>query len=304
MTASIAQGSVAQVGLVTETTWGTTPSTPALTVLPYTSFNINLTKNIYEDTSVQEDRMARYSMHGNSQVGGDIAVNLASGNYDGLLESVMNNTFTANVLKTGTTRKSFTVEQGSPDIGQYSKYTGVIVDKMTLNVPVDGTVTAAFTVIGKGMTVSGTPLDASYTAAAEKQPFVHAGGDFNIGGSAANCVLTGIQLTVDNGYTANFSLGNTVACDLSFGMAKVSGSMTVYFKDSALLQAFIDGTESSLDFTLQDVDGDRYTFAMPNIKYSGASKQISGTGSIILTMPFVALYDSGTDTNLMVTRVL
>lgn len=298
---TIAQGSVSQVGYVVESVWGTTPNTPQLQAVPYTQFNINLTKSIYDDQSVQPDRMSRYSIHGNRQVGGTINTNLSAGNYDVFLESLMNSSFTTDVLKTGTTRKSLTIEQGSTDIGQYSVYTGLVVDKMSLNVPIDGVVTAQFTFIGKQMTVSGAPLDATLTPAAIKQPFVHEGGIFAIGGVSAGCTITGIQLSVDNGYTANFSLGNTLACDLSFGMAKVSGSVNVYFKDATLLNAFVNGTESSLEFTLSD-GTDTHTYFLPRIKYNGASKSISGTGSIILTIPFVALYDETTQTNLRITR--
>jgi len=301
MSQTIAQGSVSQVGYVVESTWGTTPNTPQLTVLPYTQFNINLTKSIYDDASVQADRMSRYSIHGNRQVGGTINTNLSPDTYDTLLESLMNNSFATDVLKTGTTRKSLTIEQGSTDIGQYSVYTGLVVDKMSLNVPVDGAVTAQFTFIGKQMTVSGTPLDATLTPAPQKQPFVHEGGIFAVGGVASNCTLTGIQLSVDNGYSANFSLGNTLACDLSYGMAKVTGTVNLYFKDATMLNAFVNGTESSLEFTLTD-GTDTMTFFLPRIKYNGASKQIQGTGSIVLTVPFVALYDETTQTNLRITR--
>lgn len=298
---TIAQGAVSHVGYVVESTWGSTPVTPELTSVPYTSFNINLTKSVYDDASIQPDRMSRYSIHGNRQVAGDIAVNMSANAYDTFLESLMNSTFNANVLKTGTTRKSLTIEQGSPDISQYSVYTGLVVDKMALTVPVDGVVTAQFSFIGKEMVVTGTPLDATLTPATAGQPFVHEGGVFSIGNQPANCTVTGIQMSVDNGYTANFSLGNTLACDLSFGMAKVTGSITVYFKDATLLNAFLNGTESSLEFTLTD-GTDTHTYLLPRIKYNGASKSISGSGSVILTIPFVALYDSVTGTNLRITR--
>lgn len=299
--ANIAQGSVSRVGFVTETGWGTTPVTPELVGLQYTSFNVNLTKSIYDDTSVQPDRMSRYSIHGNRQVGGEIAVNMSAQNYDTFLESLMNSTFSTDVLKTGVTRKSFTIEQGSPDINQYSVYKGIVVDQMTMTVPVDGVVTAQFTVVGKEMSISGTTLDATLTQPATAQPFVHEGGIFSIGNQPASCVLTGITLNVDNGYTTNFSLGNTLACDLSFGMSRVSGTMNVYFKDASTITAFLNGTESSLEFTLTD-GTNTHTYFLPKIKYNGASKSISGTGSIVLTIPFVALYDSVTGTNLQVTR--
>lgn len=297
---TIAQGTVSQVGYVNESIWGTTPATPEMLSIPYTSFNVNLTKSIYEDASVQSDRMERYSIHGNRQVGGDIAVNFSASNFDPFLESLMNSAFSTNVLKTGTTRKSFTFEQGSKDISQYSVFSGVVVDKMSLSVPVDGIVTAQFTVLGKQMTIGATPLDSLMTPAQTVQPFVHEGGTFEEGGVSTG-IITGIQLTVDNGYSANFSLGNTLARDLSYGFAKVSGSVTVYFEDATMVNKFLNGTESSLNFTLTD-GTHQMNFKVPRIKFNGASKSISGTNSIVLTMPFVALYDGVTGTNLQITR--
>lgn len=296
----LAQGIVSRVAIVTETVWGTTPSTPELTAVPFVSFNLNLTKSIYEDASVQADRMERSSIHGNRQVGGDIVCNYSATNFDPFLESLMNNAWAADVLKTGTTRKSFTFEQGSTDINQYSVFTGVVIDKMDLNVPVDGICTSNFTLLGKAMTVSGTPLDATVTLAATKVPFVHQGGTFKVDGVTSG-VLTGIKLIVDNGYTANFALGNAFAAELSYGFAKVTGTITAYFQDATLLNSFINGTESSLEFTLTD-GTHTHNYLIPRIKLNGSSKPVSGTGSIVLTIPFVGLYDDTTGTNLRITR--
>src|SRR5512139_1043886 len=106
----IAQGSRSKISYAVETTWGTTPATPALFVLPYVSFGLNATKEIYEDDSIQSDRMLRHTVHGNKAVSGPLAVKYSATDFDPLLESVCNGVWATNVLKTGTTQKSFTFE--------------------------------------------------------------------------------------------------------------------------------------------------------------------------------------------------
>lgn len=297
---AIANGSRNQIAYVTELTWGTTPGTPAMIGVPYTSFNVNLTKETFEDTSVQADRMQRYNIHGNRTIGGDIDVNLSHGNFDAFLESALQNSFATNVLKVGSTRKSFTIEQGSLDIGQYTAYTGMVVDKVALSVPVSGLVTAKFSMIGKDATISGTPLDATITAPAAKQPYIHAGGTFNEGGSPI-AFLTAVELNIDNGHAVNNALGSTTARDFSPGFATITGTASAYFEDVSLINKFINATDSSLSFTLTD-GTNTLTFNLPKIKYTGANRPFSGQGSVVVELPFTALWESGAASNIVITR--
>lgn len=297
-----ANGSRSQIAYIAETVWGTTPSpAPAMVELPYVSFGINLTKTVHEDDSIQADRMLRHSVHGNKAVSGPLTVNYSATDFDPLFESVFNNTWSTNVLKTGSTQKSFTIEQGSTDIGQYSVYTGCVVNSVAINVPVSGLATATFNIVGKGASISGTPLDATVTDATASQPFFHAGGTFKEGGTTV-ALITALALTIDNGLATNYGLGSDDAHGLTVGMSKVTGTVSAYFEDASLVTKFIAGTPSSLEFTLTD-GTHSHTFKMSNVKYNGATKTVNGQGPILITLPFAALYD-GTDlSNIVLTRV-
>ena len=297
---TIAQGSRSQVAFVPEVTFGVTPGTPQLVALPYTSFGVNLTKDIFEDDTILSDRQVRYSIHGNQTVSGEIAANFSHGNFDALLESLCHSTWTSNVLKTGTTRKSFAIEQGSLDIGQYSLYNGVVVDKLTLDIPTSGIVTAKFGVMGTKLTLAQTSIDAVVTAPTDRQPYTHNGGTFKEGGVSVG-FITALSLSVDNGYAANFSLGNTFARDLTYGMSKISGTATVFFEDIAMYNKFVNGTQSSLEFTLTD-GTNTFNVELPRVKFNGATKTISGNQSISLSIPFVGLYDPTDASNIVLTR--
>jgi hypothetical protein len=302
---TISTGARAKVGYIAETVYGTTPATPALVELPFTSFGVNLTRDEYEDNSIRSDRMERYSLSGNRTVGGSIDVNLTHSLYDPLLESLCQSTFTTNVLKVGTTRKSFTVEEQALDITQFRVYTGLIIDKADITIPASGIVTAKFDVIAKDQSaLSGTTIDsdATYTAPAVKPPFTDNGtAGFVKEGGAAVGYVTNLTFTVDNGHTKNYAVGTNVIRDVTPGMAKVTGTVTVFFEDAVMYNKFINGTASSIDVKLDD-GTNQLEFAFPNVKYTGATKTISGNGPVTLAMPFKALYDTTSGSNLVITR--
>lgn len=270
------------------------------TAIPYTSFSVNETKASHDDLSIQSDRMQRFSKHGNKQNSGELATHYSADNFDSLLESLMHNTWATNVLKTGTTRKSFLLEQQQLDITKYSRYTGITVNSMTLTVPVSGLVTAAFGLMGRDMSIETSPFDASVTDPQLSEPFFHAGGTFNEGGSSSG-LLTSIVVTIDNGYNANYSLGDNKARDLSYGFAKVSGTIMAWFESEVMANKFLNETSSSVEFTLTD-GVNSHTYLIPNVKYNSASKTISGNGPVTLSMTFVGLYDDSTSTNVRITR--
>lgn len=299
---SISTGSRSQVGIVVETVYGTTPATPSLTGLAYTDFSVNLTHDEYEDNTIRADRMERYSITGNNHVAGDITANFSALNFDSLLESLMSSLFTTNVLKIGSTRKSFSMEEAQSDISIYNVFTGVLVDKLDLTVPSDAIVTAKFSVVGKDQSAyASTSIDTDgYTAPAAARPFTHLGGTFKEGGVVVG-YITSIDLSVDNGYTANYSLGNAACRDMTYNMIKVSGTVNAYFEDSVFVNKFMNQTVSSLDFTLTD-GTHTMEFNMPNVKYTGATKTVNGQGPVTIALPFKALYDSVSANVLTITR--
>jgi hypothetical protein len=296
----IAQGSRSQVAFVQETVWGTTPATPTLIALPYTDFNINMTRTDYKDASIRPDRMERYSLAGTHSVTGTIAGNLSHSNFDPLFESACNSSFATNILKTGTTQKSFSFEQGQLDISQYSLYTGIVVDKLAIAVPVNNTVTVTATVIGKDITQSASTVATTLTPATANQPYTHLGGIIKEGG-LTTAIITAIQLDISNNSVANQVLGSAAATSVSYGMSTVSGTATAYFTDAVLFNKFINHTSSSIEFTLTD-GTNTLDIVLPNIVYTAAAKQIKDQGSVTLSFSFNGLYDATTGSNIVITR--
>ena len=296
------QGSRTQLAYVVESTYGTTPATPAMVSLPFVTHSVDLTKTRVQSAQITPDRMPRIDRHGQRTVTGDISVEMRPADYDFLLEDALFGSFSSNVLNTGTTVSSFTLEDGALDITQYRAFTGCMVNTMQMSIAPNQMTTATFGIIGKNMTQSTSPLDATLTAASNNEPFDSFSGAISEGGSTIAYVNT-IDFTLNNNLNPTFALGAVATPQMEFGMSTLEGTMTVFYQDAALITKFLNETESSLSIVLDDrVAGLNYTFLMPRIKINGAAVPVASPASRLLTIPFVALRDSSTDTQLRITR--
>lgn len=301
------QGSRSGLSYVAETVFGTTPATPSLIQLPYTTHSLDLTKDRVTGNDIQPDRMLRVDRHGNRSMSGDIVVDLRKADYDPFLESAFMNTFSTNVLKVGTTPKSFSIEDAATDISQFRLFTGATVSSLAVSIKPNQMVTGTFSMIGKNMTISGTSVDAVKTASSTNQPFDAYSGSLRIadaGGSlAAAAIVTGFDFTINNALAPTFVVGSSTTPQLEYGMATVEGTITAYFEDAGLINRFLNETQTALEIAVDDPTGvSDYTFLFPRVKINGASVPVDNPTSRIITLPFVALFDTTEATNIKLTR--
>lgn len=304
---AFSQGSRAGLSYVVESTFGTTPGTPSLIQLPYTTHSLNLTKERVTGNDIQPDRMPRVDRHGNRSVAGDIAVDLRKGDYDPFLESAFFNTWSTNVLKVGTTPKYFSIEDAATDIAQFRLFTGMSVSSLAVSIKPNQMVTGTFSMVGKDMTISGTSVDAVKTAASGNAPFDAYSGALSIGdaGSSLSSIatVTGIDFTINNALAPTFVVGSASTPQLESGMATIEGTITAYFEDATLINRFINETETGLQVIVDDPTGSSdYTWLFPRVKINGAEVPVGGPTARTISLPFVALYDTTEATNLKLTR--
>jgi hypothetical protein len=300
---AFAQGSRSSLSFIVESTFGTTPA-GNFTNLPFSTHSLNLTKDRVAGTDIQADRMARVDRHGNRQVGGDIVVDLRDGDFDGFLESAMLNTWATNVLKVGTTPKFFSIEDYAADIDQARVFTGMSVSTMAISLAPNQMVTTTFGMVGKDMTISAT--EKTQDAASGAAPFDAYSGDIsigNVGGAAPVAIVTALDFTLNNSYAPTFVIGDDSAPSLEYGRAEVEGTLTAYFEDAALINRFLNETETEIEVSVDDpTGGNSYTFSFPRVKINSADVGVDGPTSRMVSMSFVALYDTTEGTNLKITR--
>jgi hypothetical protein len=298
---AFAQGSRHRASYVAETTFGTTPTTPSMKALRLTGTTFNLSKETYTSEEIRSDRQIVDLRHGTRQVGGDLSFELSYGAFDDLLESALFGVWTTDKVKSGTTLKSFTIERGFMDVGQYFRYTGCVVSSFGLSVPASGMVTGTMGLVGKGFAVSGPSL-AVPAAAPAFAPMAAIGGALLVDNSPIASV-TNLELSLENSVGPNFAVGQNETPELSYGRAAVTGTVSAHFSSLDLIEKFIDKVESRIEVQLVDDDGNQLNIEMPRIKYTGGDVPLNTEQSLQLNLPFQALLAEGAGTSLMITHI-
>lgn len=309
----MADGSRHSMRFIAEATYGTTPATPAFDIIRHTGTTLGLTKEALQSEEIRDDRQIADFRHGARQVGGDISIELSYGSFDTILEALLGGTWTADTpalgtdqLKAGTTRRSFTVERYFGDIQSadkpYHRFSGVEFNSLQLQINANAMVTGTIGVVGKDLvTDTGVVVGATYNAPTTTSPLDSFTGTLNENGTPI-AVITEIQLNLDNGLDPRFVVGSKTTLRPSIGRSNISGQITAYFENSLLLDKFINETESDIEFNLPDGAGNNLKVILPRIKYNGGQPDVQGEGPITLAMPFQALLDSTTGTNIIIER--
>jgi hypothetical protein len=298
------QGARTRLSYIAEVTYGTTPSSsPVYVQIPFNTHSLDLQKTRVQSNMITSDRMPSIDRHGQRSVSGDVVVEMRPADYDWLLEGALFGTFASDILNTGTTVKSYSIQDAALDITQFRTFEGVMVNTMAMSLKPDAMTMATFGLVGQDMAqAASAPAGGSYTAYSTNEPFDAFTGTITEGGSAI-ALVNSLDFTLNNNIDQTYVLGSNVTPQMQFGMSTLEGSMTVYYQDKALIDKFLGETESSLSIVMDDrVAGKNYTFLMPRIKINGAAVPVGNPQSRLITIPFVALKDSSTGTQLRITR--
>lgn len=301
----MADGARHSLGFIAESNWGVTPATPAFQLVRNASVTLAVNKDTLLSEEIRSDRQRWDMRQGAYKVTGDVAGEMSYGTYDSWLEALTGGTWAANELKAGTTRRSFTLERTFNDIVDYPyhRFTGVELDKLSLTVAANQIAKCTWSFMGKDGNIAAAAIAGSSNVdPSTTHVFDGFTGTINEGGSPVS-VITEMQITIENGLNPRFVVGSKYTLRPSIGYFNIAGTATMWFADNTQLLKFINENESSLDFTLTDLDGNDLEFNIPRIKYTGAPPNVNGIGPITLAMPFQALLDSVThDSNIVITR--
>lgn len=312
----MANGSRHSLYMVPEVTYGTTPPSPALELVRITGTTLGLAKDSLQSAEIRSDRQLSDFRLGANQVGGDINFELSYGSFDKLLLGALQASgWTADTptvgtdqAKVGQTRHSYSFVRHFADIASLDKpyyiYRGVEINSMALTIAANAMITGVFSVIGQSQTTAadlaglGTP---TFPPASSTTPLDSFTGALTEGGTPI-AVITEITLNLQNNIQPRFVVGSKDSILPSVGRSILTGQITAYFEDSRLVDKFLNETDSSIIFTLPDIAGNEQVYEIPRVKYTGGKPDTTSEGPITLTMPFQALLDGTTATNLIIRR--
>lgn len=297
----IANAARHSLAYIAELTPGVTPDNPAMRSLRHTSCALNLGRDSFTSEELRSDRQISDVRTGTDKIAGTIGLELSFGEYDDLLEACLAGTWAGDALSCGVEERSFTFERGFTDIGQYMRYGGCFLNKFSLSIKPNAMITGSFDVVGLNCSIATEPLDADPTPSQTNRQYDSYSGELKENG-ATIAVVTGIDITLDNGINPQFVVFNRAADFVTWGNSSLTGNMTAFFQNADLIQRFLSEAPVALQFTLGGAGEKQYTFVLPRIHYTGAENSMSSEGPLSISMPFSATLDPVTGTNLTIQR--
>jgi len=305
-----AKGSKTAIIYDGETTFGTTRVAVDAHKLPFVSESLRQSRNLIDSQSIRSLRDTRAPARGNSEVAGDITVELdpymgkllfhALGTVSTTGSNPYSHTFTVYDLPPGITiEKQFT----DLTIPEYFVYNGCKVNSMRVSVKTEGFIETSFSLMGAGETTSITSIDASptdYSASAVGSAFNAFSAVIKEGGVQLGTV-TEIEFTLENNLDGSVYVINGTGKRYSMpeGLAKVSGTLRALFDTMDQYNKAVNNTETSIEITISNGTGDgsayneKIIFQIDEVLLSPQSPAIGGPGGVLVELPFTAYYQDG-----------
>jgi hypothetical protein len=278
---------------VPEITYGTTPvSDPGWKIIPHNSDSLNSKPIVTESARIRTDRMVQDQIKVSEENSGSVDFELSYGDFDDLLEAVMCDAWTTNVLEFGTTDFSFTLEKEFSDLTpHYMQIKGARVDKLDLSFKFGEVVKGSVAFAGqKGFQSTTSLVGAGSTAAVSANPIMAGNVDMDTvtfdGTSIATSgiVVDEITLSIANGMRPNNSLISASPVDQKKGTGRISGRMRCYASVAAwaVFTKMLANSQTSLSWVIKDAALKGYTFTLPAIKLSGNAPAAGGQDQDIM----------------------
>lgn len=306
---AIASGSGARVAYVAESTPGTTPATPTFKVLRTTGGGLSATKSVAVSEEIRQDRNVADEILTGVDAGGSYNFELSYGSFDDILESALSGTWTTNVLKNGLTRKYFTFEEtletGATD--SFFRFPMSAVNGFSLDITARERITGSFDVFSQQETnATAIITGATYTAANTKDVMSASNsvGTLTISGVTSPKVRR-LSLQTTNNFRRRPVVANLYSEEYGDGRFEATGTLEIYFEDTALAATVLAHGTAALTATIGHVTAEKYTLSMPKIRFGDGAHRIGGNNDdIMMSVPFRAVYDSGIAASLQITRAV
>lgn len=306
---TIASTSRSTVAYIAESTFGTTPATPTFKKLRRTNGNLTTKKTTVVSDEVQVDRNVRDELQVAQDVSGSYDLELSYGTLDDILEGVALSAWSSDVLKNGTTGKSFTFEE-TVDVGgsnTYSRFPGCYIDQLSLTVSSRALVKGSVSIMGLKETLD-TAIISGATYTADNSNVIETGvtvASLSVAGLSPAPKVKSIAVTIKNNLRIRDTVGSLYTEEFGMGQCDVTGTLEAYFESNALYQKVLDHGSGSISFTIGSVTTKKYTFTMPLCRFLDGAKKLGGKNDdVMVSIPFRATYDATSGASITITRAV
>lgn len=282
-----------------EESGGNIPGTPTFKAIRYVDHSLTLNSERIEGGEKITGRHKAGDRRGVANVSGDLNTLLSDGGHDDFLEAAFMGTWTGNVLKTGSTRRTFSILEHHTDLDQWYRYSGCAINTLTIDNKVKDKIAIGYGFIGKALDKYTLPGDEILQAAPTESFMTTLDGSLSVAGSEYG-FATSLVFELDNGVEALYALFDPNAVETIEDVITAQGSLDAYFDSVGLYDRYLDDTNTVLSAVLSD-GTNTYTVKVPEAVWTEGTKQASGK-QVTTSMSFTANYESGDQSEIMITR--
>ena len=272
--------------------------------MPFNTNSVAVSQNVTQPETITGNRNPVQPILGNIDNTGTIAVPLDLTAFGYWLKAMFGNPATASagtpevynnhVYKLGEDMPSFTMEKAFPGIGVYAKSSGCVISQFSLTVGGDGELVANLEVMGAKETIGETAM----SSAPVSVPLLRVNNfqaALSIGGTAV-ALATEATIEINFGVDGDtYVIGGQgyrqAACP---GIATVSGTLTMFFKDDTYIAMAENATETKLEFTFTS-GNNKLSILLPEVQFARTSPGIDGPAGIQVELSYSAYYNDATE---------
>jgi hypothetical protein len=301
-----------QTAVVAEVTQGTTPSSPAFKLLRDSSVSGSPQRGAQRSPERLPNRQASHMVSGLASFPKTINLPFArDAGTDILLEALFCSAWGTDVLKVGSTKKPFTLEEkyegGATD--PYRRLAGCLCDSLRMSFPLAGTGdpgTLAFAIKAMTETTATAALGSSTYAAPtpDEDPVSSIDIIVNDLFGITTPKIMSLDMTISNAMREQYAFGSANPFGIGLGQFTVNGQVQIYFGALADYSTFVTRqTGLSLDLTIGSVEDSMDLIQLNNVDVWNPDVSDPGpSGDNMVTLNFEGRYDASDLSAIMWTR--
>lgn len=299
---AIASSAATKLYYIEEEADGTIDATaPNFKELRYVDHSLQKTSERISGDEKIAGRHKSADRRGVGSISGDLNCLLSHGSHDDLIEAAFMGTWATNVLKTGATRRTFSVLEHHSDSGidQWYRYAGCEMSTFGIDGKIKDKIDLKFGIVGKSLAKYTLPGDEVLVAAPTENFMTTLDGSLSVAGSPYG-FATSLTFDLNNGLEAIYALFDPDAVGVVDDTITAEGGLDAYFTSVALYDRFLDDTDTLLSAVLSD-GTNTYTFKVPKAVWVEGTKAPSGK-QVVTSMKYSAAYEAGDASEFMITR--
>lgn len=180
-----------------------------------------------------------------------------------------------NFIRNGTTKRSFTIQKAFLDLDtpELWNFTGSRIGSWNLELSTGSILTTSFSVMASDAQMTESQFAGATIGSASTTGVLNAVDNiasisFDGNPAGSNFYFNSLSINLDNSLRGQQAVGTLGLIGVEAGRIALTGSIELYFENSALFDRFRAATAFSLSFLARDAAGNTYIVTIPKAKYT------------------------------------